>query len=610
MSKKQKAKNPPPPPKPILKILLVSLLGILAITLLTYGLFLYSYQNKIYPGVRISGQEVAGQTPLLTYQSLNSNFQNRAKNPLKLTYQEQNFNLDLTESSPSVDLKEKTQEAFMAGRSGNLIKNFIEQIKNLLLTKNYNLTVNYQKLEALQNQVSQIALLTKKDPVNAQVTMAEDVTFTPSAPGQVMDQDQLLKQIENYLALQTETPGIIPVKTLNPAFSTTDAETAQKTLVKIKATPIKLRFESQEWIIDQKNLLDWFNFDASAAAKVSSTTNQMISPETASQPLPLNQSKLDNFLVGIAAKIETEAKDAKFDIDPNEPNLRVTQFQPAQEGKKLDLQKTADLIKQSLTSDTSTDIQLPVSVTAPKITTDSVNDFGIKQLLAEGVSNFSGSIENRIFNVGLAASRLHGILIAPGKTFSFNKALGDVDAASGYKPAYVIKSGRTVLDDGGGVCQVSTTLFRAILKAGLPITERTAHAYRVGYYEQGFPPGLDATVFSPSVDLKFKNDTPSYILIQTKTVGTTLYIDLYGTADGRVSEVSTPVISSQTPPPPEVRQDDPTLPRGTVKQVDWSAWGANVSFKRTVTKDGQTLISETWRSNYKPWAAVYLVGTQ
>jgi vancomycin resistance protein YoaR len=200
--------------------------------------------------------------------------------------------------------------------------------------------------------------------------------------------------------------------------------------------------------------------------------------------------------------------------------------------------------------------------------------------------------------------------VPPGENFSFNKSVGDIDGASGYKPAYVIKSGRTVLDDGGGVCQVSTTIFRAVLNSGLPVVARTAHAYRVGYYEQGFSPGLDATVFSPSVDFIFKNDTNSFVLIQAYRDGLTLYVDLYGTSDGRVATVSKPVVTSVTPAPPDLRQDDPTLPKGTVKQVDFAAAGANVSFNRTVTRAGQTLISETFKSNFKPWQAIYLVGTQ
>jgi len=209
-------------------------------------------------------------------------------------------------------------------------------------------------------------------------------------------------------------------------------------------------------------------------------------------------------------------------------------------------------------------------------------------------------------------SKFKGILVPPNEEVSFNNILGDVSSLTGYKAAYVIKDGKTVLGDGGGVCQVSTTLFRALLDAGLPITERRAHAYRVGYYEQGFPPGLDATVYYPTTDLKFKNDTPAYILIQP-TINLTdlsLVFEIYGTDDGRVATTTKPVITSQTAPPPDLYVDDPTLPLGTIKQIEHKAWGAKVIFDYKVTRGEETLIDQKFVSNYRAWQAVYLRGTK
>src|SRR5581483_1675543 len=242
---------------------------------------------------------------------------------------------------------------------------------------------------------------------------------------------------------------------------------------------------------------------------------------------------------------------------------------------------------------------------------DKVNNLGITQLIGQGESLFQGSIDTRIYNIELAASRINGALIAPGEIFSFDKTLGDVSSLTGYKQAYVIQNGKTVLGDGGGVCQVSTTTFRAILNAGLPVVERHAHAYRVEYYEEDSPPGIDATIYVPSVDLKFKNDTNHYILVQTNVdpASLKLTVSLYGTSDGRVSTISTPVITSQTPAPPPLNVDDPTLPKGTVKQTDFAAAGANVYFTRKVVRNGQVLINETYYSNYQPWQAVYVHGT-
>ena len=211
----------------------------------------------------------------------------------------------------------------------------------------------------------------------------------------------------------------------------------------------------------------------------------------------------------------------------------------------------------------------------------------------------------------MAASRINGTLVKPGETFSFNNALGDVSQFTGYRQAYIISGGKTILGDGGGVCQVSTTLFRALLNGGLPINERTAHAYRVGYYEQNSPPGLDATVYGPTPDLKFTNDTPGHILITAKadSKNLSLVFELYGTSDGRKSTISNPVVSNITPALPTVYQDDPTLPMGKTKQIDYAAAGARVTFNYSVERNGENIYKKTFVSNYRPWAAVYLKGT-
>jgi len=299
-------------------------------------------------------------------------------------------------------------------------------------------------------------------------------------------------------------------------------------------------------------------------------------------------------------------------------NNRVTAFKPSVNGHQIDTTALNNqLLSKALTVISSQKgmviiIPLQIRILEPKITTDKANNLGIKELIGEGHSLFYHSIPTRIHNIALGASRINGILVAPGEVFSFDKALGDVSAFTGYQQAYIIQNGKTVLGDGGGICQVSTTFFRALLNAGLPIVERHAHAYRVGYYEQDSPPGIDATIFVPSVDLKFKNDTGNYILIQSQIDlnNLSLAFYLYGTKDGRQVTMTKPVITNQTPPPPDLYQDDPTLPKGEIKQTDFAAWGANVYFTRTVTKNGKEIIYDKFVSNYQPWQAIYLKGTK
>jgi len=327
-----------------------------------------------------------------------------------------------------------------------------------------------------------------------------------------------------------------------------------------------------------------------------------------------DQNKLLTLIKPISQAIEKKPVDALFKF----ANNRVTTFRPSANGQTIDINLLDNKILSAIPNLVSAEkvlavnMTIPIEIIQPNITTEKVNNLGIKELIGVGHSLFYHSIPSRIYNINLAATRLNGILVAPGDVFSFDQALGDVSAFTGYQQAYVIQNGHTVLGDGGGVCQVSTTFFRALLNAGLPIVERHAHAYRVGYYEEDSPPGIDATIFVPSVDLKFRNDTGHYILIQSQVDldNLALTFELYGTKDGRQVSMTTPVVSNQVPPPPDLYQDDPTQPKGEIKQTDFAAWGANVYFTRTVTKDGKVIIYDKFVSNYQPWQAVYLRGTQ
>lgn len=320
---------------------------------------------------------------------------------------------------------------------------------------------------------------------------------------------------------------------------------------------------------------------------------------------------VDDYLAELDETYSIPAQDALFSFKNN----RVTAFKPEKEGIRIDVKETRDDVSTYLLNPQPR--QAPrfiahTSILEPRIRTGDTNEYGIKEKIGEGSSNYSGSSAEREHNVVLSASKFHGVLIPPGKSFSYNQHLGDVSTSSGYKTAYVIKNGRTVLGDGGGVCQNSTTLFRAALNSGLPITERHAHAYRVKYYENDRKPGFDATIYSPTVDFKFKNDTPAHILIQAKVdqVKNIVTFEFYGTKDNRVVELSDARVYDFRPAPEALYQDDPTLKRGITKQVDWSAPGAKSLFTYKVIKeDGTVTQDRTFYSTYRPWQAVFLVGT-
>lgn len=289
----------------------------------------------------------------------------------------------------------------------------------------------------------------------------------------------------------------------------------------------------------------------------------------------LDAAGLANYLdTTLRPNIDQEAVDARLELTVADgAPVRATQFALPTNGRKLNTPATVERITQAVAHG-ATEAAVTVTVTTPVVTdvTD-IKDFGITTLLATGESDFAGSPANRRHNISVGTSRYHGVLVAPGAEFSFNDLLGPVDRAHGYKPELVIKANVTVPEFGGGLCQVSTTAFRAAMHAGLPIIERRNHSYAVRYY--GIP-GFDATIYPGHTDLRFTNDTPGYLLIQARVEGTRLVFELWGTNDGRTVAVTGPVTYD--------RQAN-----GAVK----------ATLKRTVTRNGEVIEDDTFYSRYK-----------
>ena len=250
---------------------------------------------------------------------------------------------------------------------------------------------------------------------------------------------------------------------------------------------------------------------------------------------------IEVFLDDLGRQVNKDPENAKLGIADG----KVSAFSLSSKGMKLNKEKSLAVIVDRLKNINVADpIKLVYDEINPEISTDSIENLGITSLIGEGRSNFRGSPKNRIFNINVATNRYHGILIKPGEEFSFVKILGPVDGEHGYRPELVIKQDRTEPEFGGGICQFPTTAFRAAIYSGLKITARRNHAYPVQYYN---PQGMDATVYVPRPDLRFINNTPGYILIQTKIEGTELVFQFYGTDDGRKTEIIGPRITERKP---------------------------------------------------------------
>ena len=561
-------------------------LCLIVVVLLAYHL---AYFGRIYPGVNVAGIDLGNKTKNQALNILFQEIQVKKPNEIVISASNKTWNISLSELELSYDIERDVNLACQIGRNKNPFRAYLEKWQawkgEINLPSSYSL--NQSALEEKIEEISQAIFIPAIEP---QIKISgKQIIIDPGKDGQEADLKLLQEKIKsNLFQLSSESISLSIIYT-TPKLSPQQLEKTKERAEKFLDKKIELVLGGESQTLTEKDLIDlvspWDGFD---------------------------QEKISSLAANLSSAFNRPPQNAAFQFSEG----KVVIFKPAKEGIKIDEEKLKSgllsllekIEKDKIKEET---LSIPFAKIPPLIKTGDVNTLGIKELLGKGESFFRGSIASRIHNITLASSRLNGILISPGETFSFNRLLGEVSQTTGYQEAYVIREGRTILGDGGGVCQVSTTLFRAVLAAGLPIEERHPHAYRVSYYEQGFPPGLDATVWDPTADLKFKNDTPAYILIQTlvDTKNKKLVFELYGASDGRISEIGKSKVWDQVPPPPDLYQDDPTLPSGQIKQIDWKAWGAKVAFDWKVKRGGEVLQERTFYSNYQPWQAIFLRGT-
>ena len=557
---------------------------VLLMVLAAYGGFRLAFRSLILPNVSIAGIKMGGMDKMTAFKLTEKYFET---NPNKIILRVNGKEIDsLGDIKVERDFTWAVTQAYGIGRNGNLLTQVAEQIKTMLSPRDILLPTSYDTND-LSGYVDQLSLDNNVKAVWPKLVSKNGVvSVIPGSDGLEINQEILTNNITRAWSLPDKQMLDVPVTRIITKENKEITDRAVTALNKWGDNKLKLKYGDFETELSSEEMMSLFGLSSDV----------------------INKDQLGNLLARIQPLVETEPRDAVFTFDKD----KVKQFKPEIVGVKIDQPNFETKLAETLLTADKKELEIPVVLTQPKIKTGEVNNLGIKELIGEGKSAFAHSIPGRVFNINLASSRINGVLVAPGDEFSFDNSVGDISKATGYQSAYIISGGKTVLGDGGGVCQVSTTVFRAALNAGLPITERKAHAYRVGYYEQDSKPGIDATVYNPTADLKFMNDTGNYILVQTivDTKNLTMKVDIYGTKDGRVSTISEPKISNQTPPPATLYEDDPTLPVGQTKQVDFAAWGANVSFNYKVTKNEQTIFEKTFYSNYQPWQAIYLRGTK
>jgi len=584
------------------RIILFSVFALLIIFFLVFGLYSVIYANKIYSNQYIGGIDLGGQSKEEAQGILSNEAKVFLEESIVLNYQiesgkdEKQFSLKPEELGLKYDVEKTVDGIWDYGRNDKAYLSFFEQLKALFAKTNHNFQTDLNT-EALNKKISEIAADLDQPEKDFAISYqnGQFILQTERQEGWRINQAELKKSIFQKIAEAKKDKIFFEREVFKPQIS---EEKAKKRLEEanliLSSGELVLIFENQK-----------FNMDADTIGGIVAFL-----PDNDDLKLSFTAEREKLFVANIAAGIDIKPVDAKLGISGG----KTTIIAVATFGKTLDQTQTivdienalnARVAKESSVANPKT-INLKVEIKKPAITNDSIGNLGINELVGTGTTNFIKSPSNRVHNINIGATAINGALIAPGETFSTLNKLGAIDADSGYLPELVIKNNSTVPDYGGGLCQVSTTLFRAALNAGLKITERQNHSYRVSYYEP--PIGMDATIYSPSPDFKFVNNYSTYILIQSRIEGTKISFDIYGTKDSRKVTISTPNAYNYVDPPP--REDIPTdtLPAGTIQQVQKAHQGASASFNYKVEKDGLVLQDKTFVSVYIALPEKWLVG--
>lgn len=560
-----------------------------------------SQTDTIGPGVLIYDIDVSNATMARARELVTARTIAYAQSPIVVPIDERVFTLKPADTGIMFDITGALEAAYLARPKGDAFSNFQTQITAFMtpVTIPLAITINDTQLAA---SISHLAN-DSQDPIKdlrITVEKGKATLHTDTTSGKKIDEGAAIPIIRTaLLEMKTETPRLSRVAT-QPTVSRLEADKTLHIVEQMLARPLELDANKKIQVIDPTLFGSWI------------TT----SPNKERLTIAIDTNKAGEYLARFEKEFARAPLEAKMQVE----GTTVKNFTPPQNGTALSKEKTATSILQALISRTEKTPTFPRATIAvdsvkPVPTDPVVAQFGIIEKIGTATTNFIGSPSNRRVNIKAGATHLHGILIKPGEEFSTIKNLGSIDAKGGYLQELVIKGTRTLPEYGGGLCQVSTTLFRSVMNAGLPITQRQNHSYRVPYYEKdgdgkSIGPGLDATVYFPAPDFRFVNDTPRYILVQSSVDGNRITFNLYGTGDGRISVVDGPKTLSTTPAGNPIYAESPTLKPGETKQLEKAHGGGSAVATYTIKYPNGTEKKQVFKSIYKNWPAQFLVGAQ
>lgn len=618
------AGNVYPTPKPVTSggfapwLVRLPLLALTGFILFVFFIVLFvaahqlQYDGLIYPGVSAYGVSLSGLTRDQARDAIAKRYTYGAQAVFTFRDGSKSWQKSAQDLGVSFDPGQVADMAYNAGRDGGLLRNMAEQWRAWIGGKVITPTITYDQSRAaafLQTIAAEIDHPMQDATI---LLTGTNVKTTPSQVGRALDIGASLGLLRKVI-LNMDTGAEIPliIKETQPAIQ--ESETAAAKVRAALSGPIQLYIDNPKpdqgpWQISPDFIGGMIGIkrvddpDGSAHYDVSANT----------QPLR-------TILEGLSTQMKVDPVSARFLFNDNTRQLEL--ISESVNGRSLNVDATLKAVEAALFRTDNRRVPINFKEEIPKVNSRATaQELGITENIVTATTHFYGSTAARRTNIQVAASHFHGLVIAPGEVFSFNNYLGDVSPEEGYETGLVIVGNQTIKGVGGGVCQVSSTVFQAAFFAGFPINERYAHGYRVGYYESGSATvgnllyssgvGLDATVYGPIVDLKFTNDTPYYLLMESyfEPATQSLTFKFYSTSTGRVVTKDGPTLTNQVPHGPAVYQESADLAPGQTRQVDYAVDGVDAHVYRTIKQNGQIIVNkEDFYSHYLPWQAVFQV---
>ena len=602
----------------LILIILIPALGI-------GGLFGYQYfyQDKVYEGVSVGPYSVGGMTKQQVaelFDNLNKKYQEEGvilnvttasgttkKIPFKMKVNTGDNQLEVA----SFDSKNLAEYAFAVGRSSDITGAFRDMIfayinKATIASNQLSLHFNNE----IFNDVARDLLAAYENPSeNAGITVLSLSPFTydttPEKTGSNFDYETLSTQIKERLYAGSFDPiDLAPVPS-KPEITQSDVTAAAPTIPNLLVNPVFVVYEDatstifQKWKLSPEQISKWLAPIKLANDSVSFAVNQ--------------NSVKEYFEANISKYVNRQARNAVFRME----NDRVVEFKGSVVGQSVDYELSAarinDVLKMRANGDVATSTFLAIKTVEPEITVGEANNLGITDVVGVGYSSFKGSPTNRIKNIARAVKLLNGVIIKPGENFSTLDNLAPFTSENGYLPELVIKGREIKPELGGGLCQISTTLFRTAMNSAMPIVQRAAHGLVVSYYSdsRNGNPGTDATIYEPIHDFKFENDTGHPLLLQTEIDYTNQYLTftLWGKPDGRKGSYTAPIVLSRSGAGPAQIVPDPKLPPGT-RRCQNAFGGASTEFTYTRILPNGEKIDRVFQSQYRAQPAICFVGVE